>query len=231
MLHKPTGRLFIPILAIVLSSIGLFVVIMHSYMTTNRQITTVHNTSHHTDTTGPTPVFLPTKTFTSTNLGIRFHYRDIGDEKGNIIDRVFVKEAADKIYIYTKVFNPDQGKYVEVVTKPVSQSITLAIKNQFLQGYSDQNCIITVDTLQRKYAPSTYIYATIWYINRFAVPHQCPDFIMSGNSVRYFLMDTAHPNKLLFFNLGQDNFGSGIYPDLHDPSGELTWDETIAYIN
>lgn len=173
------------------------------------------------------PPKIPVQTFTSSELGISFHYRNITDPSGQTIYPVFTKELGNKVYIYQGDFQPDQDKYVEVVSKIRTQSIADAIRQLFLEGYA-VTCRITIQAQPRKYSPTTYIRAWALPVNRYANPPQCPGYLLGG--VEYFLMDTAHPDKLLFFHIGQDNYGSGIYYG-SDFKDELTWDTTLTFLD
>jgi len=209
--HPKVGMIVL-VIAVVLAVLGLLII--WQYHTSSSSQQPIHTiTDYPTLTLAPLSK-LPVKTFTSPDLGISFHYRDIGDADGKIMQPpVSVQEVGNKIYVYQGDLKIDQDKYVEVVTKPASQSIDAAISNQFLQGYSDQTCMVKDDNLPRKYTPSTYIRATVWPADRLAIPPQCPVYTVAGNSVNYFLMDTAHSDKLLFFSLGQSNYDSGINPN------------------
>lgn len=70
---------------------------------------------------------------------------------------------------------------------------------------------------------------------RIELAKKCPDKYRA-NSVKYFMMDTKHPNKLLFFNIGQDNFSAGL-PHIwttddgkHSLNQDYSWDQTIRFI-
>lgn len=182
----------------------------------------------------PTPhdPFYIVSTFTSPDLGISFNYRVPNNTQG----QQWVREIGDKVYIGPLRENGyPTGKYVQVFSKDPQDSITEAITKRFLHGYSKQDCLI--ETYTDPHEPATYQYADIRVptaendsLTRFMDKSaKCPPDTVSGNSNIYFLMDTAHADKLLYFNLGQDNFGSGIHMRSGSTDIELSWDESIKF--
>jgi hypothetical protein len=80
-----------------------------------------------------------------------------------------------------------------------------------LQGYSLQNCQVVLKlrkALSLRHA--TYQYAQLkvtgWETTsigdeEYNARLYCPDKYTSVNTIKYFVADTQHPNKLLFFNV------------------------------
>ena len=167
-------------------------------------------------------------------MGISFDYR----VPNNTQAQPWVEEIGDKVYVGPLRENGyPTGKYVQVFSKDQQDSITEAITKRFLQGYSKQDCII--ETYTDPHEPATYQYADIrvpttdndslaTFLDKSA---KCPPDTVSSNSNIYFLMDTAHPDKLLYFNLDQDNFGSGIHIRSGSTHIELPWDQTIKFLD
>ncbi len=183
---------------------------------------------------------IPHYSYTSDKLGISFTY--ISEVSG--VQRFFTREIDDKVYLYYNFdkssFNrPFPGidsefltlvapgaKYVQVFSKNPNQSLISAVKQQFLTGYSDSNCIVHETKHGQSRQDNSFQTAVI------DVPHnksqkreqvdaaisRCPIYT-TGFGVNYFMMDPKHPSKLLFVKLGQDNIPSG--------SDGYTWDGTI----
>lgn len=169
------------------------------------------------------------KIFTSPDLGISFTY------DGNTLwdgKPVQVKEIGDKAYLYAWDENPEDGRFVEVFSKDATDSLPDAITKRFLQGYSPQDCHVTVANLAKNYYErSGFVYAQIRPIEPpsaiESLPQlaaKCPPVYATINSLTYFLMDIAHPDKLVFFNIGQDTIDSGRTDVL------ITWDQTIQFV-
>ena len=175
---------------------------------------------------GPSPV--PYTTYTSQNLGISFSYiTDSG------VQKFFVKEIGDKIYLYAsfgnRIQNPEEGKFVEVFSKNPQQSLEQAIKQQFLAGVSGNSCI--VKNYSNGQARIDKSYQTV--IISAVIPHNpnlsysdvhslianCSQYAYQYDGVSYFMMDPKHPDKLLFLRIGQDDIPSGVGP---------MWDGTIT---
>lgn len=122
--------------------------------------------------------------------------------------------------------------FVEVFNKNPQLSLTDALRQQFLAGYSEADCSIVYP-----YRPGdpkedmSYQTATIQIVRRTADTWRqldaklakCPaGYTESGRGILYFMMDPKHPNKLLFLKIGQDNLPSGV--------GGLMWDGTIKVL-
>jgi hypothetical protein len=179
--------------------------------------------------------------YTSPNLGIRFNYQNVlgGDQ------RIYVKEIGNKVYLYNTVSNqPFSGpyseflktiaqhaKFVAVFHKESRQSLQDAIKQEFLSGYSEDNCFVNKP---RPFGPREDDSLVTVIIDVPRIPDmtneqfhsaaaKCPAYVSGFEfGVRYFMMDPKHPNKFFYFELGQDNIPSGIK--------EYSWDGTIKVL-
>lgn len=168
----------------------------------------------------PTPIV---KTYVSSDLGISFQY-NIGYPGAPD-----PKEIGNKIYLGPA---NDDSIYVQVLTKDPSDTLETAVRKQFLQGYSDQKCLFS-DNLPNIpiNMPSQYIHLS--YIRLRVEPADknqnldnvqktdCPAYLIGQDGESYFLMDTRHPNKFLFFHIGGGNF----------PGGRVTWDNTVQFLD
>ncbi len=170
-----------------------------------------------------TSVDLSVTTFTSQRLGISFKYR--ASEAG-------VQESGDRVYVYPLTMKPTDGQWVRVFRKPPAQSLEDAIRLQVLAGYSPQDCFVVAsqDPVPGHANPPGYRFA------RIDVPHapgegpgllqdraaKCPQPYAAVGGIAYFLADTAHPDRFLFFSIGQ----YGI------PAEDNTvWQQTIRFLD
>jgi hypothetical protein len=155
---------------------------------------------------------------------------------------MYTREIGNKVYL-TYTLGSDQpfqgtdedfirerggsGFSVEVFDKNPEQSLQDVIRQQFLTGYPANDCYV----LPQQYGPSSvhrnYQTAVIAHSRPtsprtvFDAAAKCPKYV-SGNGLRYFMMDVKHPGKLLFVSIGHDNIPSGI-------GG--TWDMTIRVLD
>jgi hypothetical protein len=177
------------------------------------------------------------KTFTSQDLGISFDYA-----AGPHDQRVLVKEIGSKVYLYVAfphmTQEPAEGKFVEVFSKDPNQSLTGAVRDQFLQGYSPSSCPIVHANLAKSLTDSAreYLQITTPQTQGYDIRKQldeeklCPStytFNRRTGTV-YFMMDPKHSDKFVFFSLGQDNFW-GTQPNSNGIG--LTWDQTLKFLD
>lgn len=177
------------------------------------------------------------KTFTSPDLGISFQY-----QTGAVDTPVNVKQIGNKIYLYvnyTSQDNPTKGKYVEVLTKDSNESLTDAIKKQFLQNYSLEDCPIVTANLDKRTIDKSNEYLQITIpgalnsstsmkeIQTEAKRCPSPYTYDAHTGIVYFMADPKHPDKFAFFKLGQDNFrGEPIRPN----GTAKSWDMTLKFL-
>ncbi len=200
------------------------------------------NTNPSTYTPLPTP--LPHTTYTSSKLGISFDYIPVFPN--GIGQYFFTKEIGDTVYLYwvPGANQPFSGsdpeflqtiapgsKFVEVFNKDPQQSLTGAIKQQFLTGYAESDCFVNIQRYSRPIAEEAYQTAIIDFPHKAghqtrkqleALVAKCPSHVNSFDFIRYFIMDPKHPDKLLFVTIGQDNLPSGV--------GGSTWDKTLKVL-
>ena len=163
------------------------------------------------------------KTYTSQRLGLSFEY---------LSTQIGVQESGDRVYVYALTMKPSDGQWVQVFRKSPGTSLEDAIRAQVLQGYSPQDCFVVSgrDPVPGQTYPPTYQFA------RIDVPHspdegpgmllpraeKCPQPYTMVNGIAYFLADTAHPDRFLFFSIGQ-------YPI---PAGNgRVWQQTIRFLD
>src|SRR5258708_7332293 len=94
------------------------------------------------------------KTFISTDLGISFQY-----EGGIYKNPVLVKQIGNRVYLYlncTGKEDPTSGKFVEVLSNNPNDSLSDAIKKQFLQGFSTKDCPIVSPKIDKRTINGSY---------------------------------------------------------------------------
>lgn len=155
------------------------------------------------------------KAFTSQKLGISFNYLSRnGDTR--------VLESGDKVYVYPGT-EAETGQWVQVFTKDKNDTLAQAIEKRFLRDYDKKNCWVELLGTKESFETATIYYPPNtdpngpWWENY----KNCPANYSAANGVSYFLMDQKHPDKLLFFSIGQ-------YPieGSEKEDGPL-WQETI----
>jgi len=162
------------------------------------------------------------KTYTSP-LGISFGYL-----QNQGAQTISVKESGNKICLTSDAQDNSclKGQYVEVFQKSANDSLDEAIKKQFLTNYSEKDCFVSRDyPYTNLNYPNSYEMAIIsfpknsdssvpWWKNA----DKCPAPYTTGGGVAYFLQDKDHPNKLLFFKIGQYGIMS---------ENNLVWNQTV----
>ncbi len=156
--------------------------------------------------------------YISSKLGITFNYYETPG-----MPEVRVSEKGDKISV--------NNQSVEVFSKDPSYSLTEAIAKQFLAGYPSNDCFVSPLQYQPGFPPmpDNFVIAIInyppppdsnepfWYNSS-----KCPADYSATNGIRYFAMDKNHPDRFMFFNIGQyfiDGDGSG-----------TPWQETVQVL-
>jgi hypothetical protein len=166
-------------------------------------------------------------TFTSQTLGIRFDYPAALDGR-----RVGVKATGDKVYVYIEPIQPEAGQWVQVYRKPPAQSLEDAIRQQVLKGVSAQDCqvVSSDDPVAGQVNPPTFRFARIDvprtpgedYEALIAKAQKCPQPYAAIGGMAYFLADTAHPDRFLFFSIGQYVIPLG---------KDRTWQSSIGFLD
>lgn len=164
--------------------------------------------------------------YTSEKLGISFYYLET--QPGSI--KFKAAEIVNKIYVYQQNFNPESGQFVEVFTKSENDTLKDAVKKRFLANISEKDCFVNSGAYMKEY-PALYETAIIDY----AVPtdtgdqpfwsygEKCPQDYSKTNGIRYFLEDTNHPDKFVFFSIGQYGIGASL------DNNQLLWQHTIRF--
>jgi hypothetical protein len=166
-------------------------------------------------------------TFTSQALGIRFDYPIALDGR-----RVGVKETGDKVYVYIEPLPPEAGQWVQVYRKTPAQSLEDAIRQQVLKGVAAQDCqvVSSDDPVAGQVNPPTFRFARIDvprtpgedYESLIAKAKKCPQPYAAIGGTAYFLADTAHPDRFLFFSIGQYVIPLG---------KDRTWQSSIGFLD
>jgi len=232
-LHKPVH----PILSLVLIFIGLagFVGIVALALRSSQY---PQHQIYQTHPLAPTPtqpvidtrnIHYQTQTYISHDLGISFDY------VSSSINPEQVKEVDNKVYLYnsrTQKDDPTSGKYVEVFSKNPSDTLADAIRKQVLQGYSATECNVKYAAPYWPYHPD-YETATILYsgYDGSDTPNpnaaKCPAIYTRTHGISYFAMDKNHPDKFVFFKIGQDNIPATI--KCTGVGCSTAWDETFRF--
>jgi len=170
--------------------------------------------------------------FESKKLGIRlFHAKSLDDitEKQ---DRIEIKtlERGNKIYVYQdlEVFRPEDGQYVEVFEKDRKISLKEAIEQQFLKGYSANDCYVEEGT---GIGSDNVLTATIRYTKGLlnedpsSSPNICPTDYAETMGIRYFFMFKNYPSKFGFLSIGHYSLPAESGKDMS------AWQETIEFFD
>lgn len=186
-------------------------------------------TRHTSRVASPTPRPAEKVTFSSSSLGIAFDYAPtLGG------DTLATQVEGDKVYVYDTRLPYAQGEYVEVFTKDPQQSIQQAIAQIILHGYNPDNCSLGAVHGAGTYYPPSYQIASIQYNDSSSNPQDgwppqdpsvCPAQYTTTAGVSYFLMDTSHPSKLLFFSIGQTPISAS-----SDPTDQMAWQDTVRFL-
>ncbi len=147
-------------------------------------------------------------TFTDPALRISFTY--MREDNGM---QFAVKQSGDRVYVYAASMAPEAGQWLQVFQKPSDQSLEDAIRAQVLKGYSAQDCLVvqTPDPNAGTPVPGGEIFA------RIEVPRsendtpetlqakagKCPQPYAAIGGLAYFMQDLAHPDRFVFFSIGQ----------------------------
>lgn len=188
-----------------------------------------------TPTPAPTPTPTPTpvpadpniKTFTSADLGVSFNYlENQNDEKFS------AKQIGSKVYVYQTKFPVTQGQYVEVFSKDKNDDLKTAIEKKFLVNRPRTDCFVEIieNPVAKQPTPANFVLAQI------SVPHlpdegmeqlsvkwdKCPSPYTATNGIAYFAFDPTHPDKFIFFSIGQYAIEGG--------PNNLLWQSTLKFL-
>lgn len=175
---------------------------------------TVTNSPVNSNADGSQP-----KTFSDTTFGLSFTYdsRLVGVRTENQKIRVFYRDY------------PEYGQHVQIFSKPASESLAEAIDRSFLTGEDDRCTVRALTIFETENSPgypASYQGAEIAYPDNLGSPEGpwwdvtiCPADYRVTNGMRYFLMDTEHPDRFFFFDIGQEGIPSGL--------GATSWHETF----
>lgn len=191
-------------------------------------------------TTPPTatPVSSPTSVpatpnsnlFTDPELGISFNYTSKKLDGGSTIG---VKQIGNKVFVYMQPSStPENGQYLEMFSKDKNDSLLDAVKKKILAGYSLNDCL--VKNIKETFTGQTY--PANFELVQITVPttanddmetlsekaKKCPASYTAVGGLNYFLFDPGHPDKFIFFSIGQYAIDSGI--------GDKNWQNTIKFL-
>lgn len=169
--------------------------------------------------------------FTSNKFKASFLVmKNVGDQE------TAVTEVDNKIYVYPSNYTFDQGQSVEFFEKSPTSSLEDAIADTILSGYSKENCLVktpgTTDTAVNY--PASYVIASISPNIEFTdlgevsdfVSRNCPIDYTATNWIGYFLMDKEHPDKFVFFSIGQYVINANA--DFQNPQA---WEDTFRFVD
>lgn len=165
------------------------------------------------------------ETYTSPRLGIEFHYNPkVEQDMGGELTAIKVQETGNKIFVYPSSLPPEQGQFIEVFDKNAGTSLEATIRSTFLAGKDPKRCLIT--TRQDR----AYTIAEITFPPNpsgsvdayFADSVYCSEAYAQTNGLRYFMEDSAHPDRFFFVSIGQ----YAIYAEKGIP-----WQQTIQILN
>lgn len=178
------------------------------------------------------------KVFSSKKLGISFMYiADLGGQ------HVSTREIGNKAYIYVdrtgSVQEVSDEKYVEVLSKNSGEGLEQVLQRTLKQDNLTQVCKVVITqpaSLGRNYVNmSNYTIGSIGpieinsdeeYQTIMSKKQKCEPRFNGGAG--YYLADSKHPNKYLYFSIGQDTFMSGV---ANKDGDEASWDETIQFLD
>lgn len=139
------------------------------------------------------------------------------------------KQIGNKIFVHPTNLDPESGQYVEIFPKDPANTLVEAINQSILNRYSLTNCI-TKEVAVGQY-PSGYTTARITLLSEGSGAgmeaasvegEKCPQPYAAYGGLAYFLMDSKHPDKFVFFSIGQ-------YAIQGD--NERPWQDTLEFIN
>lgn len=168
--------------------------------------------------------------FVSPKLGISFLYLSVIDAK---LPKMLTKEEGNKVYIYpdAKGYNYHHEAYVQVFQKDPHDNLATAIEKTILKGYSPKDCFVEKQFHIYEHIPVVFETAIIRFpfdhnaagINQeyIAASEKCPPKYTPTNYVAYFVMDKNHPDKFVFFYIGQQ-------PTM--AASDITADETLQFL-
>ncbi len=170
------------------------------------------------------PAAVGVEVFASPALGISFSY--LPRQNGQ---RIAVQEQGDKIYVYPVNMQPTDGQWVQVFAKEPAESLEAAIRRVIMPGYPAADCQVVpvAHPLGRTPQPN-FEYAGI-VVRRepgeaeetvLARWRTCPQPYTVVGGIGYFQADKLHPDKFLFFSIGQYAILAG---------RDVPWQETVAF--
>jgi hypothetical protein len=190
------------------------------------------NSSNDTPEITPTPETIEgQKRYTSQKLKVSFLYMEkIGGETFQ------VKEVGNKIYIYDSRTPFEQGQSAEVFEKSATQTLEEAITQIILKEYSTESCLVKSPGFMSSNTvyPTSYSTASIIpnanstdfeTVSNF-IEKNCPTKYTSFNGMMYFIADSKHPDKFVFFSIGQYAILANT-----DQKNPITWQDTLEFLD
>lgn len=120
-------------------------------------------------------------------------------------------ETGSVIHVDTGTISSE--KTIEVFAIDPVPSIAIAIRDNFLQGVSEQDCYVGLLPIATDpYQAAAINYPVVessdqpWWDTPAA--QKCPEKYRTTNGVSYFLMNAEVPDKLVFVKLGQDSLAT-----------------------
>lgn len=165
-----------------------------------------------------------TEQYTSKKLKIVFNYLPFTEGMNT-----GVKEEGNRVYVGDKNTKVEGGQYVEVFQKDPKESLNDAVKKKFLAGKSDNDCFVVPSKVKFIIYPKSFQAVEIAFLKPtggqepwWSPSDKCnPDYEQT-NGIRYFLGDSQHPDRFLFFSIGQYAIKAG---------ADLAWQDTIRFLD
>lgn len=183
-----------------------------------------------TPTPSPNPISSPTAgtdtltdlgnnvaKFSSPTLGISFNFVKSYSNG----ETMYATRSGSVVCVTSNQNDCRQGQSVEIFSKKPSQSLSDAIKEQFLSGISENDCFVTTS-----FGKTIISYP---HNNNSDVPgwdspaaQKCPEKYRETNGIRYFYLDPNTPDKFAFFDIGQ-------YAIMGANDNKTPWQDTFKF--
>ncbi len=221
----PVSNKFSLIPKVIIGILILLIVLLSTYILTARMgaaktppkttttPTKVPTPTHELPTATPTPGVATTSANPTSNryysqeLGIYFDYaKSLPDSPKQTLE---AEADASRVYVFFTGSAPTNGQYVDVMSKLTTDSTLQAVSKITMSDPNYAGCTFSFKA-QTPY-PSTY---------EEIIP-TCPT--KQSTNLTFFLGDSAHPDKLLFFSIGSTSIPSSSNP-------QVTWQDTLRFL-
>lgn len=212
---------------IIIGVLVILILLLSAYIVTarmgNNKTQKTPTTTHKTPPPTPTDTLPPTATptpsiattsanptsnrFYSQELGIYFDYaKTLPTPPQQALNAV---ADGTRVYVLPTGTTPANGQYVDVLSKITTDSTLQAVSKVTMSDPNYAGCTFSFKA-QTPY-PSTY---------EQIIP-TCPN--KQSTNLTFFLGDSEHPDKLLFFSIGQTTIPSSSAP-------QVSWQDTLRFL-